>query len=48
MTSVFRESEGILLLEFLERCHNQFRVICADVEEVKTNNLKGSAKQEDE
>ena len=29
-------------------CHNQFRAICADIEEVKTMNSKRSAKQEDE
>jgi hypothetical protein len=43
MTSVSRESGEILLLEFLERCYNQFRVIYADIEEAKTKNLKGSA-----
>jgi len=42
MTSVFRESEGIMSLEFSERCHSKLRVMCADIEEVKTNNLKGS------
>jgi hypothetical protein len=30
-----------------ERCHDQFRAICADFKEVKMN-VKGSAKQEDE
>lgn len=43
MTSGFGESKGIMSLEFSERCHNKLRVICADIEEVKTNNLKGSA-----
>jgi hypothetical protein len=31
-----------------ERCHNQFRAICADIKEVRTTNSKNSAKQEDE
>jgi hypothetical protein len=31
-----------------DRCHNKFRVICADIKEVKTTNSKDSAKQEDE
>jgi hypothetical protein len=30
------------------RCNNQFRAVCADIEEVKTMNSKGSAKQEDQ
>jgi hypothetical protein len=30
-----------------EKCHNQFRVICADIKEVNSTNLKGLAKQED-
>jgi hypothetical protein len=29
-------------------CHNQFRAICTEIEEVKTTNMKGSDKQEDE
>jgi len=29
-------------------CHNQFRAICANIKEVNSTNLKGSAKQEDE
>jgi hypothetical protein len=31
-----------------ERCHNQFRTICADVKEIKTLYSKGLAKREDE
>ena len=31
-----------------EKCHNQFRAICADIKEVNSTNLKGLAKQEDE
>jgi hypothetical protein len=50
MAGIIWDSEGILLVEFLndERCHNQFRAICADIKEVNSTNLKGSAKQEDE
>jgi hypothetical protein len=44
MGGVFWDSEGILLVKFLERCHDQFRAICADIIEVKMN-LKGSVKQ---
>jgi hypothetical protein len=28
-----------------ERCHSQFRAKCAEIEEVKTMNLKGWGKQ---
>jgi hypothetical protein len=46
--SVFWDSEGMSLMEFLKRgATNQFTVTCADVKEVKTKNLKVSAKQED-
>lgn len=31
-----------------ERCHSQFRAMCADIKEVKTMNSKGWAKQKDE
>jgi hypothetical protein len=31
-----------------DRRHNQIPAICADIKEVKTTNLKGSAKEEDE
>jgi hypothetical protein len=41
-------TEGNLLVELLRECHNKFRTICANIKEVKTTNLKGSAKQEDE
>jgi hypothetical protein len=47
MVNVFWGSEGILFVEILKRCHNKFRAICAHIK-VKTTNLKGSAKQEDE
>jgi hypothetical protein len=48
MASVIWDSEGILLVEILERCHSQFREICADIKVFKTMNLKGSSKQENE
>ena len=45
MGSIFWGCKGILLVEFLQvGCHSQFRVICADIKEVKATNLKGSAK----
>lgn len=31
-----------------ERCHNQWRAICADIKEVNTMNLKSMARHEDE
>jgi hypothetical protein len=43
MASVFWESDGSLM-EFLERCHSEFRAMCADVKEVKTTNSMVSAK----
>jgi hypothetical protein len=49
MASVFWDSEGNLASGILEdRCHIQFRAICADIKKLKTMNLKGSDKQEDE
>jgi hypothetical protein len=48
ITSVFWDSEGILLVEFLERGATiNFWAICADIKEVKTTNSKNSAEQED-
>ena len=46
MVSVFWDSEGILLVECLERAAT-IRVICANIT-VKTTELKGSARQKDE
>jgi hypothetical protein len=49
MAGVFWESEGMLLVEFLERGVTiNSRAICADIKAVKTRNWKGSAKREDE
>jgi len=48
MASVIWDSEGILLVGILERCHSRFREICADIKVVKTMNLKGSAEQKNE
>ena len=31
MASIFRENEGISLVEFYVRCHNKLWVICADI-----------------
>ena len=48
MASVIWDSEGILLVEILERCHSQFRDTCTNIKVVKTMNLKGSSKQENQ
>jgi len=50
IASIFWEdSEGIFSIALLEqKCHNEFRAICADIKEVKTMTLKGSVKHEDE
>ena len=47
MASIFWDSEGILLVEFLKRDATIIWVICADIKEVKTMNLKGLTKEED-
>lgn len=48
MASVIWDSEGILLVEVLERCHSRFREKCADIKVVKIMNLKGSAEYEND
>lgn len=48
MASIIWDSEGIFLVEIFERCHSQFREICADIKVVKTLNFKGSAEKENE
>jgi hypothetical protein len=41
-------SDNIETMLKRERCHNQFRVIRANITEVNTTNLKGSVTQKDE
>jgi hypothetical protein len=48
MVSIFWDGERNLVSGmFGDSCHNQFRVICANIK-VKTMELKGSARQKDE
>jgi hypothetical protein len=46
MASVFWDSEGILLVEFVKRGTTVNSERRADIKEVKTTNSQGSAKQE--
>jgi hypothetical protein len=48
LASIFWGSEEILLAKLLLEMPHQVTATCAYIEEVKTTNLKGSAKQEDE
>jgi hypothetical protein len=48
IANVILDSEGILLVEMLERFHSWFREVCADIKEIKTTNSKGLAEQENE
>ena len=50
MATVFWDSPGILLSSGIlgGRDHSQVRVMCADIQEVKTTDSKGSNQQDDE